>query len=66
MIGNPILFQRAEFVEQGWKMVQPLLDAWQKPPVEGFPNYAAGSNGPKASDDLLAASGHAWHTLEEA
>lgn len=66
MIGNPILFQRAEFVEQGWKMVQPLLDAWQKPPVERFPNYAAGSNGPKASDDLLAASGHAWHTLEEA
>lgn len=64
MIGNPILFQRAEFVEQGWKMVQPLLDAWSKPPKEDFPNYAAGSTGPKAADDLLAAQGHAWHSLE--
>jgi glucose-6-phosphate 1-dehydrogenase len=64
MIGNPILFQRAEFVEQGWKMVQPLLDAWEKPPREDFPNYAAGSNGPKAADDLLAAEGHCWHSLE--
>lgn len=66
MIGNPILFQRAEFVEQGWKMVQPLLDAWEKPPREPFPNYASGSTGPKAADDLLAAQGHAWHTLEDA
>ena len=64
MIGNPILFQRAEFVEQGWKMVQPLLDAWSKPPKEDFPNYAAGSTGPKAADDLLANEGHRWHSLE--
>ena len=66
MVGNPILFQRAEFVEQGWKLVQPLLDAWQDTPSEPFPNYAAGSAGPKAADDLLAANGHAWHTLESA
>ena len=66
MIGNPILFQRAEFVEQGWKMVQPLLDAWQKPPEDPFPNYAAGSTGPEAADKLLDASGCSWHTLEEA
>ena len=63
MIGNPILFQRAEFVEQGWKMVQPLLEAWEKPPKEDFPNYAAGSAGPKAADDLPAAEGRKWHSL---
>ncbi len=66
MTGNPILFQRAEFVEEGWKLVQPLLEAWQDAPSEPFPNYAAGSAGPKAADDLLAANGHAWHTLESA
>jgi glucose-6-phosphate 1-dehydrogenase len=65
MVGNSILFQRAEFVEQGWRMVQPLLEAWQNPPDGGFPNYAAGSAGPQAADDLLAASGHAWHLLEK-
>ncbi len=63
MVGNTILFQRAEFVEQGWKLVQPLLDAWQKPPEEAFPNYAAGSEGPRAADDLLAANGHSWYSL---
>ena len=66
MVGNPTLFQRAEFVEGGWRMVQPLLDAWAAPPQESFPNYAAGSTGPKTADDLLAAAGHAWHSLEEA
>jgi glucose-6-phosphate 1-dehydrogenase len=64
MLGNQTLFQRAEFVEEGWRMIQPMLDAWQVPPQEDFPNYAAGSTGPKASDDMLAANGHAWHSLE--
>ena len=37
MVGDSTLFQRAEFVERGWKMVQPLLDAWSTPPTEPFP-----------------------------
>ncbi len=65
MLGDATLFQRAEFVEAGWRMVQPLLDAWKLPDGANFPNYAAGSNGPKAADELLAASGHSWHSLEE-
>lgn len=64
MLGDSTLFQRAEFVEEGWKMVQPLLDAWQTPPAAPFPNYPAGSAGPKACDELLAQCGHAWHPLE--
>jgi glucose-6-phosphate 1-dehydrogenase len=64
MIGDATLFQRAEFVEAGWRMVQPLLDAWTSPAGE-IANYAAGSNGPKAADDLLTSTGHAWHSLEE-
>ena len=64
MAGDSTLFQRAGFVEEGWRMVQPLLDAWSGSKAEDFPNYAAGSTGPKAADDLLAAAGHAWHSLE--
>ena len=63
MDGNPTLFQEADFVEEGWKLVQPLLDAWAGPPQ--FPNYAAGSNGPSAADDLLAAEGHHWQALQQ-
>jgi len=66
MTGNPTLFQRADFVEEGWRLVQPLLDAWKNPPQDAFPNYAAGSSGPKAAEELLSRSGRAWHSLEEA
>ena len=66
MLGDTTLFQSAEFVEHGWQLVQPLLEAWQEPPMEPFPNYAAGSAGPKAADDLLAANGHQWQSLEQA
>jgi glucose-6-phosphate 1-dehydrogenase len=66
MMGNSTLFQRAEFVEEGWRMVQPLLDRWTTtPPRMKFPNYAAGSMGPAWGDDLPARTGHTWHTLEE-
>ena len=66
MLGDSTLFQRAEFVEQGWKLVQPLLDAWKAPPKNAFPNYAAGSAGPQAADDLLRQCGHEWHSLDGA
>ncbi len=65
MMGNTILFQRAEFVEQGWAMVEPMLEAWENAPEKPFPNYAAGSAGPKEADDLLAAQGHAWQGLAD-
>jgi glucose-6-phosphate 1-dehydrogenase len=65
MLGDATLFPGADFIEQGWQMVQPLLDAWSEPPKEGFPNYPAGSAGPKSSDDLLAQLGHTWHSLEQ-
>ena len=64
MLGDGTLFQGADFIEAGWQMVQPLLDDWSNPPKEQFPNYASGSTGPKAADELLARSGHRWHSLE--
>ena len=65
MMGDPTLFQRADFVEAGWLMVQPMLEAWSVPEQGGeMPSYASGSTGPAAADDLLAARGHKWHSLE--
>jgi glucose-6-phosphate 1-dehydrogenase len=64
MIGDATLFQRADNIEAGWHAVQPILDAWANNPPQNFPNYAAGSNGPAAADELLARDGRAWRPLD--
>ena len=56
MIGDPTLFMRADMVEQAWRVVQPVLDAWAAEQVE-FPNYGSGSDGPEAADKLLSLDG---------
>src|SRR5579875_3686662 len=63
MIGDPTLFQRADIVEHGWRIVQPVLDAWEKK-AKDFPNYASGSEGPKAADELIEKDGgRAWRPV---
>src|SRR6202042_414186 len=54
MIGDATLFQRADMVEAGWRIVQPVLDGWAAEKPTDFPNYTAGSNGPKAADKTVA------------
>ena len=62
MTGDATLFQRADNIEASWAVVQPLIDAWK----EGEPEwYAAGSQGPKGADDLLAKDGRTWLPLTE-
>ena len=60
MIGDATLFQRADMVEASWKIVNPVLDVWNAIPARSFPNYKAGTWGPKESDDLLEADGRRW------
>jgi glucose-6-phosphate 1-dehydrogenase len=63
MIGDPTLFMRADMVEEAWRIVQPVLDAWAKKKAD-FPDYASGSDGPKEADELLARDGkRAWRPL---
>ena len=62
MTGDASLFQSAPNIEDGWRVVQPVLDAWnngrQLPQL-----YAAGSEGPDAAADLLARDGRKWRGL---
>ena len=60
MLGDPTLFQRADMTEQSWKIVAPIMDVWRALPPRDFPNYAAGTWGPKAADELLARDGRRW------
>lgn len=63
MIGDPTLFQRADMVEAGWKVVDPILDVWKVLPPRRFPNYAAGSWGPKEADELMAGDERQWREI---
>jgi glucose-6-phosphate 1-dehydrogenase len=64
MMGDATLFQRADMVEAGWSIVDPVLDVWAALPPRRFPNYAAGSWGPKESEELLQRDGRDWRTIE--
>ena len=65
MVGDATLFQRSDMVEAGWAVVTPILDVWKALPPRDFPNYPAGSRGPKEADDLMARSGRAWYEAPE-
>ncbi len=60
MTGDATLFQRADMVEASWRVVSPILDVWNAIPARDFPNYEAGSWGPKEADELLANDGRKW------
>ncbi len=60
MIGDATLFSRTDLVEAAWRIAQPVLDAWSQTAPTDFPNYEAGSWGPKAAFDLLEHDGRRW------
>jgi len=55
------LYQRADTIEAGWQIVQPILDLWSGEPPLAF--YEAGSAGPGDADELIASEGRTWRAL---
>lgn len=72
MTGDPTLFARRDEVEEAWRFVDALEQAWHGStegtatatgaPADAPPlcPYAAGSWGPKEADDLPARDGRSW------
>jgi glucose-6-phosphate 1-dehydrogenase len=63
MIGDNILFQRADSVEAGWQAVQPFLDAWKKAGAKGLKVYEPGSEGPEEANEFIERDGRSWRKL---
>jgi glucose-6-phosphate 1-dehydrogenase len=61
--GDATLFDRADSVEAAWNLVDPILKAWEEAEAPPFPNYPAGSDGPRAKDDLTSPEGRHWRPL---
>jgi glucose-6-phosphate 1-dehydrogenase len=65
MMGDATLFQRADQVEAAWSVVAPIQTAWNSEPPPAFPNYKAGTWGPKEADELLAVDGREWEETQD-
>jgi glucose-6-phosphate 1-dehydrogenase len=63
MIGDATLFQRADSVEAGWAVVQPILDIWRSDKTVPLEFYTAGTPGPDAAEQLLWRSGRQWRPI---
>jgi glucose-6-phosphate 1-dehydrogenase len=60
MVGDQTLFNRDDQVEEAWRVVSPILEAWHSVPDRGVMIYEAGTWGPEAADTLVASDGHVW------
>jgi len=64
MNGDATLYKHADTVEKGWEIVQSVMDVWAALPPREFPNYEAGTWGPKAAGDLLKNDGRLWRRIK--
>ncbi len=53
-------FMRADQIEWAWKVVMPILDAWEKNPKKQLQFYEAGTWGPPAANAILKPFAKEW------
>jgi glucose-6-phosphate 1-dehydrogenase len=61
--GDATQFMRDDQIEAAWKLVMPILNAWEKSPRKGLLTYEAGNWGPKAASTLLKPYAKDWFRL---
>jgi glucose-6-phosphate 1-dehydrogenase len=59
LLGDQTLFTRADEIEEQWLLVDAIVAAWKRD-RPSFPNYAAGTWGPRGGDDLVRRDGRTW------
>jgi glucose-6-phosphate 1-dehydrogenase len=59
MRGDATLFTRSDEIEEQWSLVDAVVATWSRD-RPAFPNYAAGTWGPAAADELLRRDGREW------
>jgi len=62
MSGDPTLFARRDEVEEAWKFVDAIREAWSTQ-TEDISFYSAGTWGPTEADDLIKRHGATWRRL---
>lgn len=63
MRGDATNFTHWDEVAASWSFIDPISEVWANTKAADFPNYEAGSMGPKAADELLQKDGFHWWPL---
>jgi glucose-6-phosphate 1-dehydrogenase len=61
MRGDATLFMRRDGVEEAWRFVTPILEAWDADARSPVPQYEPGTMGPPEADELIARDGRRWN-----
>ena len=58
--GDSTLYTRHDWVEEAWALVDPIIKTWDRSKPTSFPNYEAGSWGPREADEFMQRDGRRW------
>ena len=58
--GDASLFTRSDSIESSWRLVDPVIQGWEKEGVPELLSYPQGSWGPAEADALMARDGRRW------
>ncbi len=58
--GDSTLFTRHDWVELAWALMDPIIQVWTLSKPKNFPNYDAGSWGPRDADEFMQRDGRRW------
>ncbi|MEJ2633859.1 MAG: glucose-6-phosphate dehydrogenase [Calditrichia bacterium] len=61
MEGDQTLFPRADWIDNAWSIVDPIVERWEAKPWLKLPNYKSGTWGPAKADELLKRDGKKWN-----
>jgi glucose-6-phosphate 1-dehydrogenase len=60
MQGDSTLYARGDAIEEAWKFIDPILDAWNEKPKIQVYGYPAGTWGPHTADSLIEEKNMTW------
>ncbi len=60
LAGDASLFTRSDEIEACWRLVDPVVQGWEREGIPELVSYTPGTWGPPEAHDLLARDGHRW------
>ncbi len=62
LAGDASLFTRSDEIEQAWRLIDPIVEAWASPQAPPLSFYEAGTWGPAEADAFMARDGRQWRS----